>query len=144
MRGGPLIFLPSHVRIEIYNKKVLIEGETLQSIAETQILPAAYQYATILAEGVAAGKALGLQAPQAEVLQKLYQTLGNAQGELKRVERSLSQIHALENEESKAHKIASDLKPAMESLRTQCDQLETIVADDFWPLPKYREMLFLS
>jgi glutamine synthetase len=133
-----------HVRIEIYNKKVLIEGETLQSIAETQILPAAYQYATVLTEGVAAGKALGLNAPQAEVLQKLYQTLGSAQTELKRVERSLSQIHALENEESKAHKIASDLKPAMESLRTQCDQLETIVADDFWPLPKYREMLFLS
>jgi glutamine synthetase len=133
-----------HVRIEIYNKKVMIEGETLQTIAETQILPAAYQYATVLAEGVAAGKALGLQAPQAEVLGKLYQTLSSAQAELKRLDRTLSQIRALDSEESKASKVAEELKPAMESLRTQCDSLETMVADDYWPLPKYREMLFLS
>jgi glutamine synthetase len=46
-----------HIRIEIYNKKVLIEAETMQTIVETQILPASYQYATVLAEGVAAGKA---------------------------------------------------------------------------------------
>jgi glutamine synthetase len=133
-----------HVRIEIYNKKVMIEGETLQTIAETQILPAAYQYSTVLAEGVAAGKALGLQAPQAEVLGKLYQTLSSAQSELKRLDRTLSQIRALDSEEAKASKVAEELKPAMESLRTQCDSLETMVADDYWPLPKYREMLFLS
>ena len=133
-----------HVRIEIYNKKVLIEGETMQSIVETQILPAAYQYATVLAEGVAAAKSLGLQAPHTEVLTKLYQTLGNAQAELKRLERIVSQLHALSDEEEKAKKVASELKPAMEGLRSHCDQLETMVADDYWPLPKYREMLFLS
>lgn len=133
-----------HIRIEIYNKKVLIEGETLQTIIETQILPAAYQYATILAEGVAAGKAVGLIAPQTEALTRLYQVLGQTQTELKKLERSLSQIHAIENEEEKAKKVASDLKPAMESLRKEVDQLENLVADDFWPLPKYREILFLS
>ncbi len=133
-----------HVRIEIYNKKVLIEGETMQTMVETQILPAAFQYSTIIAEGVAAAKSAGLQAPHAEVLTRLYQTLGSAQGELKRLERLISQIHALGSEEEKAAKIAAELKPAMESLRTHCDQLETMVADDHWPLPKYREMLFLS
>ncbi len=133
-----------HVRIEIYNKKVLIEGETLQSMVETQILPATYQYASVLAEGVAAGKALGLQAPQFEVLTRLYQTISNAQGELKRLERTVSQLHSMDAEEAKAAKIASELKPCMESLRAHCDQLETMVADNYWPLPKYREMLFLS
>jgi len=133
-----------HVRIEIYTKKVLIEGETMQSIVETQILPAAYQYSTVLAEGVAAAKSLGLQAPHTEVLTKLYQTLGNAQSELKRLERVVSQLHSLSDEEEKAKKVAAELKPAMEALRTHCDQLETMVADDYWPLPKYREMLFLS
>ena len=133
-----------HVRIEIYNKKVLIEAETLQTIVETQILPAAYQYATVLAEGVAAGKSLGLNAPQAEVLTRLYTVLGSAQSELKKIERILSQLSAVESEEEKAKRIASELKPAMETLRKECDQLETLVADSFWPLPKYREMLFLS
>ena len=133
-----------HVRIEIYNKKVLIEGETLQTMVETQILPAAYQYATILAEGVAAGKAIGLNTPQTEALTRLYQTLTAAQSDLKRLDRCVSQIHSMGSEEEKASKIASELKPAMEALRTQCDLLETQVADDYWPLPKYREMLFLS
>ena len=133
-----------HVRIEIYNKKVLIEGETLQTMVETQILPAAYQYATILAEGVAAGKAIGLNTPQTEALTRLYQTLTAAQSDLKRLDRCISQIHSMGSEEEKASKIASELKPSMEALRTQCDLLETQVADDYWPLPKYREMLFLS
>jgi glutamine synthetase len=133
-----------HVRIEIYNKKVLIEGETLQSIVETQILPAAYQYSTVLAEGVAAAKSVGLQAPQTEVLSKLYQVLGSAQTELKKLERTIAQIQSMESEEAKADKIAADLKPTMDALRKECDQLETMVADDYWPLPKYREMLFLA
>lgn len=133
-----------HVRIEIYNKKVMIEAETLGTIVETQILPAAYQYSTVLAEGVAAAKAIGLKAPQEEVLAGLYQTLSSAQAELKKLDRTLGQIRANESEESKADLIASELKPVMDSLRKECDQLENMVADGYWPLPKYREMLFLS
>lgn len=133
-----------HVRIEIYNKKVLIEGETLLGMVETQLLPASYQYATVLAEGVAAGKALGLVVPQMEALTKLYQTLGLAQGELKKLDRVLSQLSAVHNEEEKAKRIATELKPTMEALRKECDSLENMVADGYWPLPKYREILFLS
>jgi len=133
-----------HVRIEIYNKKLLIEGECLQTMVETQILPAAYQYSSLLAQGVAASKAAGINAPQIEPLNKLNQVLGNAQTELKKLERTLAVINAIGDEEEKAAKIASDLKPQMEALRDQCDALENHVADDFWPLPKYREMLMLS
>ncbi len=133
-----------HVRIEIYNKKVMIEAETLETIVETQILPAAYQYSTVLAEGVAAAKAIGLKAPQEEVLVRLYQTLSSAQAELKKLDRTLGQIRSNDSEEAKADLIAGDLKPVMDSLRKECDQLENMVADGYWPLPKYREILFLS
>ena len=47
-------------------------------------------------------------------------------------------------EEERAKRIAGELKPLMDTLRNQCDQLENMVADNFWPLPKYREMLLLS
>jgi glutamine synthetase len=77
-------------------------------------------------------------------LNKLNQVLGSAQTELKKLERITATILSLENEEEKASKIAAELKPQMESLREQCDALENMVADDFWPLPKYREMLMLS
>jgi glutamine synthetase len=133
-----------HIRIEIYNKRVLIEAECLQTMIETQILPAVYQYSTVLAEGVAAAKSAGLVAPQTEILTKLYQVIGSAQAELKKLDRSIVQINAITNEEEKAKKIATELKESMESARAQCDLLENMVADDFWPLPKYREMLLLS
>ena len=133
-----------HIRIEIYNKRVLIEAECLQTIIETQLLPAAYQYATVLAEGVAASKAAGLVAPQTEALSRMHLVMAAAQAELRKLERVLEQVKAIENEEERAKKIASDLKPATEAAREHCDALENMVADDFWPLPKYREMLLLS
>ena len=133
-----------HIRIETYNKRVLIEADCLQTMVETQVLPAAYEYSTMLAEGVSSAKSIGLQAPQAEPLAKLYQVIGSAQTELKKLERSLDQVKGIENEEERAKKIASDLKPLMESVRADCDKLENMVADNFWPLPKYREMLMLS
>jgi len=133
-----------HVRIEIYNKKVMIEAETLQRIVETQVLPAAYQYSCVLTEGVAAAKTAGIQAPQSEALNKLSQTIASAQSELKKLSRSIEQALAVGNEEERAKHIASELKPAMESLRAQCDTLESTIGDDYWPLPTYREMLFLA
>jgi glutamine synthetase len=38
--------------------------------------------------------------------------------------------------------IASDAKPVAQKLREACDAAERLVADEIWPLPKYREMLF--
>lgn len=134
-----------HVRIEIYNKKVLIEAETMKSMVETMIMPAAYQYATVLAEGAAAAKAAGISTPpQLDALNRLNQTLSAAQSELKKLERTLNQVDELQDEEKKAEKIAIELRSNMDSLRAQCDDLEGQVADTYWPLPKYREMLFLS
>jgi glutamine synthetase len=132
-----------HVRIEIYNKKVLIEAETLFRMVETMVLPAAYQYSTSLAEGIAAAKAAGLQAPQTETLTRLFQVVSTAQADVKKLERTFEQVFALHNEEEKAKRIATEIKPMMETLRGHCDILEVLVADDYWPLPKYREMLFL-
>jgi glutamine synthetase len=133
-----------HVRVETYNKRLLIEAECLQTIAETQVLPACYQYSTVLAEGVAAMKAAGVNAPQTEVLTRLNTVIASAQTELKKLERTLEQTKVIENEDERAHKIAHDLKPVMETLRAQCDSLENMVADNYWPLPKYREILLLS
>ena len=133
-----------HIRIETYNKRLMIEAECLQTMVETQILPAAYQYATILAEGVAAAKSAGLPTPQSDAFIKLNTVLGTAHTELKKLERTVEQVKNIENEEERAKKIAADLKPATESLRAQCDALENMVADNFWPLPKYREILLLS
>lgn len=133
-----------HVRIENYNKRVLIEADCLQSMTETQILPASYLYSSKLAEGVAAAKSAGINSPQVEFLNKLNSVISSAQTELKKLDRFIEVIKGIDNEETRANKIALELKPSMDALRAQCDHLENLVADDFWPLPKYREMLLLS
>jgi glutamine synthetase len=132
-----------HVRIEIYNKKVLIEAETMKSMVETIVLPAAYQYMSNIATGIAASKEAGAPA-SAEPLIALTKTIAAAQSELSKLGRTLDQVYAIDDEEKRATKIATDLKAAMETLREQADTLEGQVADNYWPLPKYREMLFLS
>jgi len=60
------------------------------------------------------------------------------------LEASLHRIEGLSSEEEKAVLLAHDITLAMSDVRQVCDKLESIVADDYWPLPKYREMLFLS
>jgi glutamine synthetase len=48
------------------------------------------------------------------------------------------------NNEKRAELYFSALKPLMEHIRKHVDQLECVVSDDTWDLPKYREMLFIS
>ena len=48
------------------------------------------------------------------------------------------------NDEKRAEVYFYKLKPSMEHIRKHVDQLERVVADDAWDLPKYREMLFIK
>ena len=64
----------------------------------------------------------------------------------------VERIHALERAQHEAHGagdviaeakvFVNDVIPAQNALREIADTLETVVADDLWPLPKYREILF--
>ncbi|CAN5612628.1 hypothetical protein BH09MYX1_BH09MYX1_61890 [soil metagenome] len=62
----------------------------------------------------------------------------------KRIVEATGSANAATSEEAKATIFAHDVSTAMVEVRHACDELESIVADDHWPLPKYREMLFLS
>lgn len=133
-----------HVRTERYVKNLLIEIDTLCSMVETQILPAAYAYHGMLAAAVLNCKSLGTTAPQADVLTRLGALIASLQTKRTVLEASLHKIEGLSSEEEKAVLLAHDITLAMSDVRQVCDELESIVADDYWPLPKYREMLFLS
>jgi glutamine synthetase len=52
--------------------------------------------------------------------------------------------NALEHIEKKAAAYCDQVKPHFDEIRYHCDNLETLVADDLWPLAKYRELLFLK
>jgi glutamine synthetase len=133
-----------HVRVERYVKNLLIEVDTLRSMIDTQILPASYAYQGMLAQTVVSAKAAGVGAPQSETLSKLTDLITSLQSKRKSLESAWHKVETLKTEDDKAKHLAGEVSNLMADVRTISDELESIVADDFWPLPKYREMLFLN
>jgi glutamine synthetase len=133
-----------HVRLERYLKNMMIEVDTLKSMVDTMILPACYAYHGVLASSAASAKAAGVTAPQSEALNKLTTLIGTLQTKRAGLESAFHKTESLANEEEKAKTFSREVATSMVDVRSVCDELESIVADDFWPLPKYREMLFLA
>jgi glutamine synthetase len=133
-----------HVRLERYIKNLLIETDMLKSMIDTQILPACYSYHEMLAHTVVTVKAAGVAAPEAEILTKLTTLIQNLQTKKGILDQAIRKMENMKSEEDKAKALSLDVSTAMADVRSVSDELEAIVADDLWPLPKYREMLFLS
>ncbi|MDB5082414.1 MAG: L-glutamine synthetase [Chloroflexi bacterium] len=136
-----------HVNLERYIKDIEIEVHALKDMVRSMVLPAAYQQQENLASSIIKLK---------DVLGEKYSTtqtkeLVNIASAINRLQESLDSLsHISESAESmedlpaKAAFYASDIMPAMGIIRDISDYLEEVIADDLWPLPKYREMLFLS
>ena len=133
-----------HVRTERYVKNLLIEVDTLRQMVDTQILPATYAYHGSLAQAVASAKAAGVTAPQSDALNKLSALISSLQQKRTALETASNKVESLTSEEEKAKALSLEVSSAMLDVRKVCDDLEAVLADDCWPLPKYREMLFLS
>jgi glutamine synthetase len=121
-----------NVLSEQYVKAADIESDLIKSFVDGTVLPAAIaEYRTVhgLPEAFVGGRARELEGLVAE--------LRDARGAL---DAAWEKVH-----ESEQHDIAvvTYVLPAMEVLRASVDALEAVIADGLWPLPKYREMLFL-
>jgi glutamine synthetase len=129
---------------ENYVKTVNIEGQLTSMMAKTMILPAALRYQTEIAANVTATKAVGVDnGAQADLLKSLSATVSDFQGAISGLEKALAH-HADGDAFAHAKYMRDAVLPAMTNVRTFGDRLETIVADDLWPLPTYREMLFIK
>jgi glutamine synthetase len=129
---------------EAYVKAVNIEGKTALNMAKTMILPAALRYQLEVGQSIAAAKAAGASSPAGlEAFGTLVSTINEFQGQINKLEKALS--HHAEGEPFDHAKFTREhIFSALGGLRDVADKLETIVADDLWPLPTYREMLFIK
>ena len=129
---------------ESYVKTIAIEAATMVNMARTMILPAALRYQAEVAHAVTATKAAGVDnAAQVDVLKELTAGITGLQKATAAVEKAAGH-HADGDAYAHAKYMRDAVVPAMAELRTRGDALETVVADDLWPLPTYREMLFLK
>jgi glutamine synthetase len=129
---------------ENYIKTVNIEARLTSMMAKTMILPAALRYQGEVATAVNAVKAAGADnSAQVELLKSLTATIGEFQKATTSLDHGLAH-HAEGDMLAHARYSRDTILPSMAAVRTLGDKLETMVADDLWPLPTYREMLFIK
>ncbi len=129
---------------ELYVKTLDIESKTACMMAKNQILPAALRYQKEVAESVAAGKAAGAAQPAGmSMLGTLITTINDLERGITALEKAQSH-HGDGDAFNHAKHMREHVFPALGELRKAADKLETLVADDLWPLPTYREMLFIK
>ena len=133
-----------HVRLERYIKNLLIEVDTLRSMVDTQIQSACFEYHGVLMTQVAQAKALGMWAPQLRLAERMGGLLEALQQRRDALEAAMKKFDEASGESEKAVLLAGPVSEAMLEVRGVCDELESIMDDSRWPLPKYREMLFLA
>ena len=133
----------AHIFIEKFCKQVTIEAEVMVQIGRTQVFPAAIRHQALLAETVAACKAAGSDADVTrEELERYAEMIGQLRTKLEKLEHTLE--HADAEPWAHAKHIKTAVRPAMNELRTVVDELEGVTSADLWPLPTYREMLFIK
>ena len=142
-----------HIWIHMYNLTLEIEANTLNEMVNASVVPAGYKYEKLLArtldEIVGLKKSAGLKL-DSEALKDKKEHLSDVVSKIYYVRKNTSRMMGLLEKaksldsEKKAEVYFKDLKPLMEHIRRHVDQLECVVSDDSWDLPKYREMLFIK
>jgi glutamine synthetase len=138
--------LESRVEIAVdqYFKTLNIEGETTADVAATMILPAVVRYLNDLLAATDRTRSLGLGGTG---LTRTVEIVGGLMDELRDALDALVEQNAElggEDERSKAYHVRDNVIPAMARVRAAADRLEKVVPDDYWPLPTYRDMLFVK
>ncbi|MDE7314169.1 MAG: glutamine synthetase III, partial [Mucispirillum sp.] len=122
------------VFLEEYHRKIRIEGEIALNIVRNNILPAVIEeFKTELSavkSATDAGITVGVDALKRNV-ELLGKGLEDLTEKTEKMEKAVTGLH-------------EEILEAMAELREVVDRLEKIVSDTLWPLPKYREMLFIK
>ena len=136
-----------HARYEVflenYNKTLNVEGQLMVLMANRYILPAALEYQKQIGQSVAAVKAGGGKSAQGKKLLVTYTKLVD---KLKSETDALAKLldHSAGSAEKHAKFMRDKVVPAMAKLREAGDSIEVLTPHSIWPLPTYREMLFVK
>ena len=132
-----------HIALEKWVKQLTIEAETMIAMARTMILPAALRHQAEIADAVTATEGAGVDCDDTvKALEHFSGLVTEARSALVALEAAAA--HEDEDPMKHAQQIKAKVRPAMAVLRTAVDALENHVASDLWPMPTYRQLLFLK
>ena len=132
-----------HIYLEQYLTAVDIEFDVMRDLVDQQVMPAATAERAARAADVAATRAALGEVDEADLadLRELNALVGQLRQRRQELEQAVDGAPT-DDHLARARAYANDVMPALESIRTVADALESRVADHRWPLPRYREMLF--
>lgn len=140
----------NEVKWETYTKKIQIESRVLGDLAINHIIPAAIRYQSTLLDNVykikqlfAGAKADEISALDMVSIEKISNHIAAIQGGVKEMVDMRKKANRIESERDKAIAYHDTVLPKMEEIRYHIDKLELLVDNEIWPLPKYRELLFI-
>jgi glutamine synthetase len=129
------------VYAEQYINAIGVEARLVINIAKTQLYPAAMGYLSALSDTLTKLSALKVEA-STEVASKVASLSKSMMDAVAKLAEAQAK-HDFDSTEAHLKHSAKVVKPLMDEVRKYADQLEAEVADEFWPLPTYQEMLFM-
>lgn len=140
----------NEVKWDMYTKKVQIEARVLGDLALNHILPIATRYQSVLLDNVYKIKNLFPKAKADKIANQDLQMIEAMADHMSFIKEHVNIMvdarkvaNKIENEREKAIAYHDTVVPEIDSIRYHIDKLELMVDNEIWPLPKYRELLFI-
>jgi len=138
------------VKWENYSMKLQIESRVLGDLVINHVLPAAKRYQTVLLQNVLSVKqvfsedeAKMLNEQDILLIRRIENHASAIVAEVDNMNKERARANHIENQRERAITFHDHVVPLMEDIRKHVDDLEMVIDDQLWPLPKYRELLFI-
>lgn len=140
----------NEVKWETYTKKIQIEARVLGDLAVNHILPVATRYQSILLDNVykmrdifGTEKGRELSEHELVTVEKIARHMSDIRAKVTAMVNARKDANRIDSEREKAIAYHDNVAPLMDEIRYHIDKLELLVDNEMWPLPKYRELLFI-
>ena len=140
----------SEVKWENYSMKLQIESRVLGDLVINHIIPAAKRYQNVLLQKVVGVKqvfnesdAAALNEQDMQLIRRIENHTGAIVAKVEKMNRERAHANHIDNQRERAITFHDKVVPLMENVRSHVDDLEMVIDDQLWPLPKYRELLFI-
>ncbi len=137
-----------HTKLEQYVTAIEIEAATFCDLILTKVAPAAASYQSEMISIVSGLKELDVLADEnyeneKEILISVTKSINALHQNVKNIKKLMNECEEIENLSEKAKFVSDNIIDALLQARQIADDLELVIPDSMWPLPKYSEMLFI-
>ena len=133
------------VELEHYSKVINIEALTTLGMARRQLIPAALDFLSAVAETAASKKAVSATLStktEEQILTSVTKDVDDMNAAADKLDELMNQVDTIQGTYELADYYCHQVLPAMGEVRAAADHCEIIIGKDYWPLPSYSEMLF--